>query len=253
VAGGNGLEGRDMGGAMGSVIRERAVKCPAKAAAVAATLGGDEQTRAYGGIAGKWASQDFAAAERWIQSLPAEARGRAMSQALESLATSDPEGAAAKVAGIPEGRDRERAIENIAGPWARKEPAAAAAWVAGQSLADPQEAIRPVIATWANQDSGAALDFIRQQAPGALRDEATATFVWSNRSGDPQESMRLAESIGDERARERSAGIAAMRWLQEDREAATDYIQQSTAFGEQAKQRLIEGRGFWGGGRRRGN
>jgi hypothetical protein len=249
----NGLEGRDKSGALGSVIREMAVKDPAKAAAVAATLSGDEQTRAYGEIAGKWAGRDFAAAESWIQSLPAEARGRAMSQALESLAGSDPEGAAAKVTDIPEGRDRERAIENIAGPWARKDPAAAAAWVAGQSLADPQEAIRPVIATWANQDSGAALDFIRQQAPGALRDEATSTFVWSNRSGDPRESMQLAESITDERARERSVGVAAMRWMQEDRDAATSYLLQSTALGEQAKQRLIDGRGFWGGGRRRGN
>jgi hypothetical protein len=249
----NGLEGRDKSGALGSVIREMAVKDPAKAAAVAATLSGDEQTRAYGEIAGKWASQDFAAAESWIQSLPADARGRAMSQALESLAASDPEGAAAKVAGIPEGRDRERAIENIAGPWARKDPAAAAAWVAGQSLADPEDAIRPVIATWANQDSAAALEFIRQQPQGELRDEATSTFVWSNRTGDPRESLQLAESITNERARERSVGIAAMRWMREDREAATGYIQQSTALGEQAKQRLIEGRGPWGGGRRGGN
>jgi hypothetical protein len=65
--------------------------------------------------------------------------------------------------------------------------------------------------------------------------------------------MQLAESITDERARERSVGVAAMRWMQEDREAATSYLLQSTALGEQAKQRLIDGRGFWGGGRRRGN
>jgi hypothetical protein len=98
------------------------------ASQVAATLSGDDQARAYGEIAGKWASTDFAAAETWIRSLPAESRDRAMSEALGSLALTDPDGAAAKVASLPEGRDRDRAVESIAGPWARKDPAGAAAW-----------------------------------------------------------------------------------------------------------------------------
>lgn len=249
----NGLEGRDKAGALGAVIREMAVSNPEKAAEVAGTLSGGEQTRAYADIAAKWAGQDFAAAERWIQSLPEGARGRAMSEALESLATTDPEAAAGKVTGIANAEDRERAVESIAGPWARKDAAAAAAWVASQALEGPGDAIRPVMSTWANQDSAAALEFIRQQPQGALRDEATATFVWSNRTGSPEASVQLAESIGDERSRERTMSFAAMRWMQEDETAAKSYIQQSSALSDQAKQRLIEGRGFWGGGRRGGN
>jgi hypothetical protein len=225
-----------------------ASKDPTKAAQVAATLEGEDQARAYGEIAGKWASTDFAAAESWIQSLPAEARDRAMSQALQSLAATDPQGAASKVAGIPVGRDRDRAIEDIAGSWARKDPASAAAWVIQQQQEDPEDAIRSVISTWAGQDSAATLAFIQQQPAGEMRDDATSTYIWSNRGADPQETIKLAETISDEGSRNRTVGMAAMRWMQEDKEAATAYIQQSTALSDEAKQRLMEGgdRG-WGG------
>lgn len=244
----NSLEGRDKSGALNSVISEMASKDPTKAAQVAATLEGDDQARAYGEIAGKWASTDFAAAEAWIQSLPAESRDRAMSQAIESLAATDPQGAAAKVASIPVGRDRDRAIEDVAESWARKDPAGAAAWVMQQETEDPDDAIRGVISSWTAQDSGAALAFIQQQPAGELRDEATTTYIWSNRGASPQETIQLAETISDEGSRSRTIGMTAMRWMQEDKDAATAYIQQSTVLSDEAKQRIIEseGRG-WGG------
>jgi len=254
----NGLSGRDKSSALNSVISEMAAKDPTKAAQVASTLEGDDQARAYGEIAGKWASTDFSAAEAWIQSLPAEARDRAMSEAIESLAATDPQGAAAKVASIPVGRDRDRAIEDVAGAWARKDPAGAAAWLVQQETEDPEDAIRGVISSWTAQDSGAALAFIQQQPVGELRDEATSTYIWSNRGASPQETIQLAETISDEGSRSRTVGMTAMRWMQEDKDAATAYIQQSTVLTDEAKQRLIEGggwggRGGPGGGRGRGN
>lgn len=249
----NGLEGRDKSSALNSVISEMAVQDPSKAAQVAATLSGDDQARAYGEIASKWASSDFAAAESWIQSLPVDSRDRAMSEALQTLALTDPQGAAAKLAGIPAGNDYDRAMADIAGAWARTDAASAAAWIAQQDPEDPDDAVRSVIPTWASQDSAATLSWIGNLPQGELRDEATQTFVWSNRSADPQQSIQLAESISDERSRERSINIAAMRWMQEDREAATSYIQESTSLSEEAKQRLIEGRGNRGGRGRRGN
>jgi hypothetical protein len=248
----NGLEGRDKGGALNAVISEIASKDPSKAAQIASTMTGDDQTRAYGEIASKWAGTDFAAAEAWIQGLPAESRDRAMSEAIESLAATDPQGAAAKVASIPVGRDRDRAIEDVAESWARKDPAGAAAWVIQQETEDPDDAIRSVISNWATQDSAGALAFIQQQPAGELRDEAASTYIWANRDATPQQRIELAETISDEGTRGRTVGMAAMRWMQEDREAATAYIQQSTALSDEAKQRLIEseGRG-WGdrGGR----
>jgi hypothetical protein len=245
----NTLSGRDKGAALNAVLGEMASKDPQKAVAVAATLSGDEQTRAYSEIAEKWGLKDFAAAEAWINTLPAEARDRAMASALESYATSNPEGAAAKVAMMPAGDDRDRAIEDVAGPWARKDPAAAAAWVAQQQTEDIDDAIRPVMSSWANVDPAAAQTWISSLPQGELRDEATATFIWSNRTADPQASIQMAESIEDDGTRNRTIGMTVMRWMQEDREAATSYVQSSTSLSDEAKERLIEGRGGWGGRR----
>jgi hypothetical protein len=247
----NTLSGRDKGAALNAVIGEMASKDPNKAVAVAATLSGDEQSRAYSEIAQKWGLKDFAAAEAWINSLPAGVRDRAMASALESFASTDPVAAAAKVASMPAGEDRDDAIEDVAGPWARKDPAAAAAWVAQQQTEDIDDAIRPVMSSWANTDPAAAQTWITSLPQGELRDEATATFIWSNRSAEPQESIQLAESISDEGTRNRTIGMSVWRWMQEDREAATSYVQSSTSLSEEAKERLLDNRG-WGGRGRRG-
>ena len=44
--------------------------------------------------------------------------------------------------------------------------------------------------------------------------------------------------------------MAAARWMREDAAAAKVYIEQSTALSDDAKQRILEGRGMWGGGGR---
>src|SRR5690606_5896491 len=141
-------------------IGEMASKDPNKAVAVAATVSGDEHTRAYSEIAEKWGLKDFAAAEAWFNSLPADVRDREMASALERIASTDPVAAAAKVAMMPAGEDRDDAIEDIAGPWARKDPAAAAAWVAQQQTEDVDDAIRQVMGPWANTDPAAAQTWI---------------------------------------------------------------------------------------------
>lgn len=238
---------RDKSGALSSVVREIAAKDPSKAAEVAATLTGDDQTRAYREIAGQWGSSDFAAAKAWINGLPAEARDQAMAAALSSFASTDPAKAAGEVSSLAAGRDRDRAVESVAEAWARTDPASAAAWVLQQQTEDSAGAMRNVMANWVGQDSAAALAFIQQQPQGELRDSATATYVFTNRSGDPQQTIQLAESISDEGDRDRAVGMTAMRWMREDSEAARAYIESSTSLSDQAKERLLNGRGGRGG------
>ncbi|WP_035602296.1 hypothetical protein [Haloferula sp. BvORR071] len=242
-----GLEGRDKGTALNSVIGQMAAKNPTDAAAVAASLDAEDQPRAYGEIASKWGATDFASAEAWINTLPAESRDRAMAAALVSYANTDPAGAAAKWATMPAGERRDQALGDIAGPWARTDAPAAAKFVAGQDSENIGNAIRPVIASWAAADGPAALAFIQSQPQGELRDEATSTYIWRSQS-DPQASIQLAESISDENTRNRSLGMSVFRWMQQDREAATAYVQSSTSLSEEAKTRLLENRGPWGGG-----
>jgi hypothetical protein len=253
IAWANGLTGNNQTGALRSIISELAGTDPTKAAQIASTLSGDEQARAYGDIAEKLAAKDFASAETFIATLPSEVRDRALSDALEVLARTDPQAAAAKLKDVAEGNDRDRAISGIAEGWARQDPAAAAAWLSQQTTDDMDDAVRSVVSAWAGRDSAAALSWIQAQPQGEVRDEAIGTYIWTNRSGDPQSTMQLAESISDEGDRNRSIFMATRRWMQQDREAATNYIQQSTTLSDEAKQRILEGgRGGWGGGRGRG-
>ena len=60
--------------------------------------------------------------------------------------------------------------------------------------------------------------------------------------------MKAAETITDEGDRNRAIGVAAMRWMREDEAAAKEYVQSSTVLSDEAKQRITEGRGMWGGG-----
>jgi hypothetical protein len=249
IAWANSLSGNSQSGALRSIISELAGTDPTKAAQIASTLTGGEQARAYGDIAEKMAAKDFASAEAFINGLPAEVRDRALSDALNVLARTDPQAAAAKLATMAAGEDRDRAVSGIAEGWARQDPAAAAAWVSQQTTEDMDDAVRSVVSSWAGRDSAAALSWIQSQPQGEVRDEAIGTYIWTNRSSDPQSTLQLAESISDEGDRNRSIFMATRRWMQQDRDAATNYIQQSTTLTDEAKQRILEGgRGGWGGG-----
>ncbi|RYD49990.1 MAG: hypothetical protein EOP83_24540 [Verrucomicrobiaceae bacterium] len=112
-----------------------------------------------------------------------------------------------------------------------------------------------MVQSWAGRDSAAALSWIQAQPQGEVRDEAIGTYIWTSRNADPQSTLQLAESISDEGDRNRSVFMATRRWMQQDREAATAYIQSSTTLSDEAKQRMLEGGGRgWGGpgGRGRG-
>ncbi|MEK7952763.1 hypothetical protein [Luteolibacter soli] len=253
IAWANSLNGNNQTNALRSIITELAGTDPTKAAQIVTTLPADEQGRAYGDIAEKIASKDFAAAETFIAGLPADVRDRALSNALNALARTDPQAAAAKLSGMAEGNDRDRAISGIADGWARQDPAAAAAWLSQQTSDNMDNAVRSVVSSWAGRDSAAALSWIQSQPQGDLRDEAVGTYIWTSRNSDPQSTMQLAESITDENTRNRSVFMATRRWMQQDRDAATAYIQQSTTLSDDAKQNLLDagnngGRGGWGGG-----
>ena len=70
----------------------------------------------------------------------------------------------------------------------------------------------------------------------------------SDSKGDPQENIQLAESISDEGSRGWAIGMTTMRWMGQDSEAATDYLQSSDAIDERMKERILN-RGRGGRGR----
>ncbi|RYD22301.1 MAG: hypothetical protein EOP87_27085 [Verrucomicrobiaceae bacterium] len=60
--------------------------------------------------------------------------------------------------------------------------------------------------------------------------------------------MKVAETITDEGDRNRATGVAYMRWMREDADAARAAVQASSSLSDDAKERIVEGRGMWGGG-----
>jgi hypothetical protein len=58
--------------------------------------------------------------------------------------------------------------------------------------------------------------------------------------------------IANEGDRSRATGVLAARWMQEDKAAATDYINSTDAIPADMKERILNGQSMWGGDRRRG-
>jgi len=136
---------------------------------------------------------------------------------------------------------------------ARKDPQAAQDFLKEQTSEQAQrDAMRDLMPALTSKNPIAALSFVNSYQPGPVRDSAAQAYVWSNNSGEPAELIKVAETITDNDDRNRTIGIAAMRWMREDPTAAKAYVESSTTIPDEAKQRIIEGRGMWGGGRRGG-
>jgi len=197
--------------------------------------------------------QSWTDAKSWIAGLPADQQAGATAQALRGLADENPSEAATNISAMPEGGERDDAMESIARQWSREDPAAAAAWVMESGSEEAQkESIGRVMSSWVQSDSAAALSFVNEQPEGAVRDNAVSSYVMANRSGDVKENLALAETIGDEGSRGRAIGITTVGWMRQDPEAATSYLKNTEAISPEAKDRIKNwtsggGRGGRGG------
>ena len=246
------LKGGENRGAVSSVLEQVAQNDPKKAASMLPGIDERERANASAAIAREWAVKDWGGAEAWINGLPAEERDDAFSSAVRGLAATDPQLAASKFAALPEGRSRDQAAEEIATALGRDNPRAGIDWVMSNGSQDAQqEAIRPLMMNLARSNDGGARQVIDTLPAGEVRDRAVSTYVFSNISSNPKEVISVAETIADERSRERTLQMSAARWLSEDRPAAEQYIQNSTTFDAETKQRLLSGEEQGGGWRDR--
>lgn len=236
--------------AMGAVVGEVAKNDPKKAAEMLNNLPGEDLNDAYRSVATAYGAKNFDEAQAWIRTLPADQQDDAMAAAIRGLSQEDPASAAFQLSKMPEGDAKSNATAQVIGDWARVDPAAAADLLRKQD--DPgtqQEAMSELMPTWVTKDPAAALQYANSYEPGPVRDSALQSYVFSNQNAAPQELISVAETISDENDRNRSVGIAAARWMRESPDDARAYIEQSDMLNEGAKERILEGRGFWGGGR----
>ncbi len=237
------------GQAMNAVVSELAKTDPRKAAEMISQFDEASKADAYRAVASQYGAKDFNEAQAWIRTLPADDQAAALAAAIGGLSNSDPEKAAQQVSAMADGDAKDRLVGNIARDLARKDPQAAADFVTAQtSQRAQQDSMREFMPTWTNQNPVAALAFANNLPQGDVRDSAIGAYVWSNNTSAPADLVKTAETITDEGDRNRAIGVAAMRWMREDETAAKEYVQSSTVLSDEAKQRITEGRGMWGGG-----
>lgn len=240
----------ERGQAMSSVINELAKTDPQKAAGLVAQMDPDEQGRAYRSVATQFGALDFSEAQSWVRTLPASEQAAALASAVEGLASKDAVEATKQFALMPEGEAKNRVVDDIVRNLARVDISAAGDFLRGQQDEGAiRNGMRELMPNWTAQDPAGALTYVNSYAAGPLRDEAAQAYIWSNNSSSPADLIRVAEgSITDENTRNRSIGVAAMRWMREDPEAARAYVESSSSLSAEAKERITSGRGMWGGG-----
>ncbi len=243
------LEGRERSDANSSIFRNLAVTDPTRAASLAAGLEtSEERAAANSEIARSWAGKDWDSSQEWIKSLPLDEQAAAQSDAIRGLAQTDPMRASQEVLSLQAGESRERAITEVAENMAMQDPKQAASWVMENGSQESQtEAIGDIMRSWAATDQQAARSFIDQQPQGDLRDRATSSYVTTSNEA-PVDRLKLAETISDERTRERAVARTAGQWMREEPEAAKEWIQGSDSLSDGMKERLQNGGGRgWGG------
>lgn len=240
--------------AMSAVVGEVAKSDPRKAAEMLGKMDPAERADAYRAVALQYGALDFGEAQTWIRSLPADEQAAALASAIGGLSNTDPAAAAKQVASMEAGDAKDRLISDVVEDLARKDPQAAADFLKEQdSEVAQRDAMRQLMPAMIGKNPIAALAFVNSYQPGPVRDSAVQAYVWSNNTGAPADLMIIAESITDEGDRNRSVGVAAMRWMREDPVAAKAYVEASTTLSDETKKNIVEGRGIWGGGRGRRN
>jgi hypothetical protein len=243
----NGLSS-DKDQALRAVVSEVAKTDPKKASEMLASMTGIEKGRAYRNVATEYGASNFSEAQAWVRTLPADEQAEAMASAIGGLSNKDPNEAARQLALMQAGEAKDRVLSEVVGDLARLDPKAASDLLKSQgSEQGVIDGVGELMPSWVSKDAAGALAFANSLDAGDARDSALQSYVWSNTTSAPSDLVRVAETIADEGDRQRTLGVAAARWMREDETAAKEYIQQSTTLSDDAKQRLIEGRGMWGG------
>ncbi len=229
--------------AIEGVMSEIAKTDPAKAAKMLGQVDSEVAERSIRTIAESYGASNFSEAQSWIQTLPAEEQASAMASAISGLAKTDPEGAAAQVAMMEDGAQKNRAVADVVEVMAKTSPESAADFLANNGSEDAQErSMRELMPQWVAKDPGAALTYAAGLPKGDVRDSALQSYVWSNQQAEPADLIKVVESIDSERDRDRAMWVTTRRWMQEDPDAAKAYIEQSDMVSDRIK-RSIAGDG----------
>jgi RNA polymerase sigma factor (sigma-70 family) len=149
----------------------------------------------------------------------------------------DPQSWIGRLPLLPEA-ERGRAIESIAGAWARQSPEEAISWAGSLTSGDTRAgAVAAITSGWANKDARGAADWVGKMSPGNERDRGAEALVMSVADKFPQEAWEWALSIGESAGRTRAATQAAKMMMTRDATTARQWIE-TGPFPPQIKEEL---------------
>jgi hypothetical protein len=136
--------------------------------------------------------------------------------------------------------------------WAKNDPAAAAAWLSNLPTDDQAyaRATADITREWTRYDLTASSEWLNSLPASPELDRAVATYTFRAAQEDPPAAMSWAESISNEKIRDRMIQQVAASWKSDDPEGFTTYLDSSDLSDDERKQ--LESARSWksgGGGR----
>jgi hypothetical protein len=123
------------------------------------------------------------------------------------MANFDPESAAALIDGLPEGQEQENSVREVVSQWARNDPVGAGR-------------------------------YLRTLSAGKARDAAIQAYCGAIVRDYPDTASQWAESIEDQKTRQRQIEFVARQWMGIDPAAARSWVT-GTSLPEEIKQRIL--------------
>jgi Tfp pilus assembly major pilin PilA len=132
---------------------------------------------------------------------------------------------------MPAGDPRNEAESTIASLWARKDPAAAANWLAALPANEQPNVVTTIANYWVESNWPEASRWITTLT-GEVRDEALAAAVYRE-GATPNDSLSLALSIGNEEMRNNAVENIIRSWAATKPNEAETWVKGSPLSSEQ--------------------
>jgi len=145
-----------------------------------------------------------------------------------ALTQLSPEEAAQWVAGLPPGKEQDRAVLTVIGRWVDTDPVAAAAWTTQFAEGSLREQAMSVVARyWGLRDWNATAGWLGTLPMGASRDAAIGSFITSADGYDIKLALEWANQMEAPESRAMRVEETARRWLREDSAAARAWLRKA--------------------------
>lgn len=249
--------------AIQSIINEAANRDPALALKMMEKLDGRDWESVTQTVATTFARKDLRRSLVWAEGLPeGRIKDGAISEIISQWSREAPEQAALYGAKIKNDDLRQTNLRNTLSRWAQQDAVEAMTWAVENLDKEDQDHLIPqsLIHSWANQDAGAASEWVAALPEGELRkrsisslisswadDDLVATGEWIKRlprgesrdeaaerysdqvfQTDPEAALAWAGSIGDEERRTNQMKNFARRYLDESPDKAKRWITNSS-------------------------